>query len=255
MKRIIAITTAIILASLPISAQSPFRTKGKTPIQMQEQVQVRMIEKTIMGSVMVLDHSYQLLDTTRHLLMGRGESESYGHTLSIAVVADSALIVPQAYTDPWRHDTNYKPREHFIPQLFDTKIRILTDTVYTLADISDSASPCANGLFRIPFATKTAFAVDSSTGKKGGFYVMFSAANKLEDHPCEKVTCIVVEKEFETQPGQISYDLGVPPPFVGTLLGGFYLVPCYEEYGTLSFELVGVLQQVGSTWKTLTFNK
>lgn len=246
MKKINILVIGLVLAAFTLPAQAQFNMKNKASLHQ------RLIEQTIMKNVAVVEHSYQLYDSTRHIVMGRGESEVYGHTYSLGVIVNEAIVVPTSYSEPWKYDESYKPKENYVPRSYQQKIRSVYDTVFNSFTIDSSITNLGNSLSLIPFDTKFGFNLDIVPGGKDGFYVLFSAQQPIEAQPSEKVNCILVEKKFETTAGKTSYDMEVPPPR-DTLIGGLYLVPCTDKYGVLSFNLVGMLQKIDGKWTIITF--
>ena len=248
MKRTLTFLIGVVLAasSLPTLAQFPPLGK-KTPIHQ------RLIEQVLLKSVVVLDHSYQMLDPEGNVVKGNNGSNIYGRTYTLGIITDGAITVPLAFVEPWSQNPNlpegFKPRSH------EVRMRNLSDTAYKKADLGEASTVRGSeSLYNLYFDAPYGYQLDRKPGEKEGFYVLFTAKKSLAEQPSGKVSCILVDRPFELNKGTISYDLEVPPP-LDPLIGGMYLVPETDDYGLLTFKLVGVLQQEGEKWSMLTFSR
>ena len=214
-----------------------------------------MVEKSIMSGIFLLDHSYQLVDTARRIAIGRGESEIYGRSLSLGIItADNFLIVPGAFAEPWRFDTTYRPRDHYLPKTFEVNARRISDTIFERFKY-DTCLKSDNGLlYSVPYNTSHGYYIDIVAGTKKGFYAIFSSLKPLSENINSAFACTLYEKELEVKSGQKVYDVDVSVS-KGNVVGGIYVVPCYDDPGTLSYQVVGIMQYVDGKWKVITFNK
>lgn len=247
MKKTIVMIVGFTLTAFSLSAQNQLFATKKQPIHQ------RLVEQLIMKSTVVMEHSYQVHNLSSGKVVDGNENESYGRTYSLGVITNGAIIVPPSYIEPWRFDPNFRTRDDCEPRSFVARMRNMADTLFDTVDFDYGSSLDDEGtLYKLSFNADYGFRLDIEPGKKKGLYVLYSAKKPLAEQPGEKVTCILVEQPLETTKGRTTYEMGVPPP-LDLLLGGLYLVPDLDDYGMLTFKVVGILQQFGDRWGLVTF--
>lgn len=213
----------------------------------------KMVECAIMNGVRLLDHSYQLFDTTRHMLIGRAESEVYGHTYSLGIITDGAMMVNDFFVSPWNHDSTYQARKGFVPRSYMVNQRALNDTTFHPMPLDTCIA--MNGSSYYTTSIKGyghGFFLDYQEGTKHGFFVFFVAPKPVETSPRVPFVCNIIEKELQVSSDTNVYNV---PSLRANIVGGLYLEPCYEEAGSLTFQLVGIMEKIDGAWKLRTFNK
>ena len=247
MKKISILSLCLVTLSLAIPSQAQLVFKSKPVIGSQ------IVENSLSSGIVLLDRSYQLFDTVRHIAMGRDESESYGHSLSLAVVtADSSLLVTESFLEPWRFDTSYHPLDNYTPTLFEANVRQVSDTSFSRFTYDTCEKFGKDGLFEVPYKAQ-GLAVDSLIGKKIGFFAVFSSTVPLAANTKSPLNCTLVEYELNVEWGQTIYDIGAKIPKFN-VVGGLYVVPVYEKPGVLTLQVAGMMKIIDGKWKLLTFN-
>ena len=248
MKNVIWVTVILFTIHLsPLTGAAQVAFKSKSGIGSQ------IVEKSLMSGIVLLDHSYQLLDTVRHIGIGRDDNDSYGRSLSLAIAtADSRLIVTEPFVEPWRFDTAYRPLDNCRPTPFEAKVRQSTDTNFDPFTYDTCAKFGVDGLYTVPY-TSQGLVVDSLIGKKQGFYAVFTTTKPLAGHLKSNLNCTLIEKDLNIEWGQSIYPVEANLPRFN-VVGGIYVVPSYQKPGMLTLQVAGIMQHIDGKWILLTFN-
>lgn len=216
MKKIIFIILALICYSNSVVAQLAV---GKSASQL-------MIEKSVIDGLYIVAQDYQLCDTITGESYGRNNKEQFNTIYSIGIAINGKLVLNDRALNPHKYDNQFiKYKNFYKPINSNRKIRNWVDSEFSDFSITNDSLISRSFLNNEDIPKETGWLVtifDNQNSNGQNLEISVYA----RDFICASDTTI-----------------NVPDLSAEKILGGFYMIPTYDNPGEIKFIISGYLKE------------
>ena len=210
-----------------------------------------LIEKSLNGSMVIVEQKYQLKEVKTGDLYGRGGNDEFGTAYGIGVMTKDGIVLTEELIRPWVYDEDYKPyseNKSYEPVLFKTSIKTAAQTEFTSIETNvNGIKEIDEPYFLMPKSNgKIGLPISDTTGTLDGWLVWASIPVGEELGVSSSLKLIVTsKKQVELKKNEFRIDA---PQSLDKILFGLFTVPRVTQTGCISFEICGVIYKNESEW-------
>lgn len=213
----------------------------------------QIVERAVESGLVVMRQEYQLEDTTTLQRYTWDNRPEFGSARGFAVITRRGVVARKSLIEPWSGDSRYEKYRgsKYRPVVSNTMIRSVQDSVWRVIGIGSADSLKQFGCSEWHYAQdsiygKRGFEFDLEKGEKSGWLVMLTASQE-EYSDTEPLTIVSYMTKIEV--GDEPTCVVEHPTSSRYVIGGVYLNPVYDGFGTMELRIVGMLDIEGEEWR------
>lgn len=248
MKKISLLVLGLYLIAQNSNAQFDIES-FKTPAQ-------QMVENAIKPAIVVVRSSFQIKNNNTGVLFGLNGSKEFGEQISYGIKTKDGIVLNDCAICPWNYNEKFlKYKREYSPVFsgilysnigesakYDS-LDFKQDNLKTLVD--SSWYYCFSKTF-----INRGLVFDNSLGEKNGWLLWIAKNKEVDMKKSTELLTIVQQKKIEISKENDNFDL-VPPKTDYYIIGGLFVIPNYDIIGSVNFQLVGIMDNIGNKWKLI----
>ncbi len=248
MNKYIIIILAIVVGVSTANAQSGSINDlfGKSPFGSASK---NLVSQSVKEGLYVVKQEYILSDTTsvNPRIYGYDNNDYFGRDYALGIVVGRDLITYSSILEPWSRDSNYERYRNnrtVVPKLSKRHYRALNQDSYV--QLADSMQRIGVANIFMDADSIKGFNLEKRDGEIEGWVVTLSGDKTKADSVgvlkidayTNTMTISDAVSEYEIRKISIASDL----------MGGFYIVPTFNEIGIIELKVIGMLYESDDKW-------
>lgn len=245
MRNLVLIVIAIVVNTTWCSAQN-LDFNFQSPNQ-------QIIEEVVSKGLYIVKQEYILKDTTAKnpKSYGRMGNSFFSVSYCLGLVVDSMIITDQKILTPWINDRNYDEYRNDRtkkPEISKQYYRKFNQSIYTLKAKSNvTVYDSLVSVYQLYDSTLIkGFTLDSSVGEKEGWVVVVSTDQTNID-TLSVFQMNIYKSKCEYTKNRMPVEIK-RLPVSKRLIGGFFIVPNYQNIGSVYFSVAGFIAEADNKW-------